>query len=154
MKILSCFDGKYDVCENGEIFSNVGKRKKIIGKISKAGYRMVVLTINGKKTYKNVHRLVAELFIENISGLTQVNHKDGDKINNNVSNLEWITPKGNLLHARDNSLLSTNKINMNIANSIRKLYSTGIHSHRKIAAMFNIKKTEVGYIINNKRWCI
>lgn len=62
------------------------------------GYRMVVFTVNGKKIYKNVHRLVAENFLENHENKPEVNHKDGDKQNNSVDNLEWVTSSENQKH--------------------------------------------------------
>ena len=62
-------------------------------------YYHVTLFKNGKRKIKFVHRLVAEAFIPNPNNLPQVNHIDGVKTNNNLSNLEWISCKGNALHA-------------------------------------------------------
>lgn len=59
------------------------------------GYLRVVLYINGKKTHKKIHRLVAEAFIPNPDNKPQVNHRDEDKKNNSVRNLEWVTAKEN-----------------------------------------------------------
>lgn len=55
------------------------------------GYLHVVLSMNGKTVTKKVHRLVAETFISNPDNLTEVNHKDCNRANNNVENLEWCT---------------------------------------------------------------
>lgn len=60
------------------------------------GYKYVNLCKNNKiKTFR-IHRLVAEMFIKNPNGLTQINHKDENKLNNRVDNLEWCTPKYNV----------------------------------------------------------
>lgn len=75
--VLSLFDGKYEVTDTGEVFSNVGRRKKMVGKTSKYGYHMVVLTVEGKKLYPLVHRLVAKAFIPNPLNFLEINHKDG-----------------------------------------------------------------------------
>jgi NUMOD4 motif/HNH endonuclease len=66
---------------------------------SKNGYLTVSFCIDGVKSNQSVHRLVARAFIENESNKPQVNHKDGNKHNNNVNNLEWVTRSENGLHA-------------------------------------------------------
>jgi hypothetical protein len=68
------------------------------------GYPSVkLMTERGRKTV-TVHRLVARAFIPNDDGLPQVNHKDGDKTNNSVGNLEWCTASQNTQHAYDHGL--------------------------------------------------
>lgn len=121
-------DGKqttYKVRSNGEIISTVyqGHKRKIpyvmIGGIDTDGYRHVVLTINGIKYIKKVHRLVAISFIPipykyAHQGLTfndlTVNHKDGDKLNNDIKNLEWMTGAENTRHAEKMGLRHNRKI--------------------------------------------
>lgn len=92
--------------------SSFGKLKNsLTGKIysqhkSKSGY-MGFCTSNGKrKSYKlyRIHRMVAETFIPNPDNKPYVNHKDGNKTNNNVSNLEWVTASENTKHAFETGL--------------------------------------------------
>lgn len=67
---------------------------------SEKGYLKVELHKNGKGHKRRVHRLVAESFIENPEAKPQVNHKDGNKENNSVTNLEWVTDEENKEHAK------------------------------------------------------
>lgn len=69
------------------------------------GYPSVDLYQDGKRKTVRVHRLVAEAFVPNPGDKPEVNHKDGDKHNNNSSNLEWVTSKENCRHAWDNELM-------------------------------------------------
>ena len=154
MQVLSLFNGKYEVTSDGKIFSNVGNKKELKGKINKYGYKMVVLHVNGKQIYPNLHRLIANAFLPNPHNLPEVNHKDGNKQNNCVDNLEWVTTRQNLIHCRDNLGSKNQIINIDIANEIRELYKTKKYSYNQLGEMFGIKKTEIGYITQNKRWCI
>ena len=63
------------------------------------GYQIVGLRRNQERENKYVHRLVAEAFIENAANLPEVNHKDYDKTNNKVSNLEWVSRLDNIGHS-------------------------------------------------------
>ena len=73
-------------------------------KVDKDGYLVTMFTINGKTTTYKIHRLVALAFIPNPENKPQVNHKDGNKQNNNVDNLEWMTSGDNTRHAHINGL--------------------------------------------------
>ena len=67
-------------------------------------YFFVILKIENKRISKKVHRLVAQAFIDNPNNKPQVNHIDGNKLNNHKENLEWNTSKENIRHAWDNGL--------------------------------------------------
>lgn len=66
---------------------------------SKSGYLIVSFCVDGVKSNQTIHRLVARAFISNESNKPQVNHKDGNKHNNCVNNLEWATVSENAKHA-------------------------------------------------------
>ena len=92
------FEKYYKVSNLGNIFSIRSKRLLIV-KPKYTGYMDIELNIYGKVYYKRVHRLVAEAFIPNPHHKEQVNHLDGNKLNNKVSNLEWATQSENMIHA-------------------------------------------------------
>ena len=83
----------------------IGKRgRPMKGHIDHCGHREVLLSENGRTSTARVHRLIAETFIPNPNNLRDVNHKDGNKLNNDVSNLEWISHSDNIRHSYKNRL--------------------------------------------------
>lgn len=91
----------YFIYDNGEVF-NSNTNKLLQGSISENGYKYYRLSKNNSKKMFYAHRLVAEYFIPNPSNLPIVNHKDGNKLNNEVSNLEWTTYSKNIEHWHKN----------------------------------------------------
>lgn len=87
------YKDKYIVFETGDIYNLLGKEIK--GHIVHSGYREVVI----EQKQELVHRIVAKCFIKNTDNLPCVNHKDGNKLNNNILNLEWCTYSENTKHA-------------------------------------------------------
>lgn len=99
-KDIPGYEGLYQVSNLGRVKSTHFKSAKIMKQhVVRGGYLVVTLRKNKKQSGKYVHRLVAELFVEKRIGAWIVNHKDGDKTNNNSSNLEWGTFQQNILHA-------------------------------------------------------
>lgn len=112
-KDVKGYEGYYQVDENGNVRSLRRFRKngatgyfqegKELKKTDRGnGYLCVNLSKDGKTRIHSIHRLVAETFLEKIEGKTQVNHKDGNKYNNSVHNLEWCTCKENINHCDEN----------------------------------------------------
>lgn len=93
------YDKNYIIHSDGRIYSNISKKFLKPG-ISKKGYFFCIIN----KKYKSIHRLVAETFIPNPDNLPEVNHKDLDKSNNTIENLEWVTTRKNILHRYNSKL--------------------------------------------------
>ena len=93
------YEGKYQVSNIGNVrsldYMHTGKTKELKQDTNRYGYKMVRLCKNGNMKAFSVHRLAAIAFIPNPSDYPQVNHKDENKSNNNVDNLEWCTNEYN-----------------------------------------------------------
>src|SRR6185312_2349330 len=96
-KEISGYEGLYWVNENGDVKNPSGHIKK--QQVDKDGYYRIWLSKRSKKSPFRVNRLVAVAFIDNPENKPVCNHIDGDKKNNHVSNLEWVTRSENDLHA-------------------------------------------------------
>lgn len=107
------YDG-YLVNANGDVLSIKGKEPILLSQWERHGYKRVCLWENGEKFNVSVHRLVATAFINNPdpNTYTEVNHKDENKANNNVNNLEWCTRIYNLNYGtRNKRIVETRKRN-------------------------------------------
>jgi len=99
-KDIKGFEQRYFISNLGNVISNTKRPMILSPAIDKYGYLVVGLRpLNGKIKLCKVHRLVAIAFIENTENKKEVNHIDGNKSNNSVSNLEWNTTKENVHHA-------------------------------------------------------
>lgn len=101
MKQIYNYDN-YMIDENGNIF-NKTTNKYLKGSIGENGYKYYRLSQDNHKKMYYAHRLVAEHFLNNPNNFPVVNHIDGNKLNNNINNLEWVTYSENTKHWKDNS---------------------------------------------------
>jgi len=104
-KDIKGFEGYYQISNHGRIksFKRAKNGRVLSVKNGNGWYLTTNLFANGKRVTARIHRLVAEHFIPNPEGKPHINHKDGNKQNNRVNNLEWVTPKENSLHAVKNN---------------------------------------------------
>jgi len=162
-KTILGFD-KYKITTDGRVISyNYYNRlvpKELSTTISNTGYVMVGLRDNNKKGHtKLVHRLVAEAFIPNPYNKPHINHIDGDKTNNNISNLEWVTRSENQIHAITTGLVKVPKgedcynakLTNNDAEQVIKLLIDG-RTNEEVAILFNLHPRYVSLIRHKKRW--
>lgn len=97
-KAIVGYEGIYEASNNGDIFNIVRGQCKLLKQTISNGYCVVNLRKDGKQRKHRVHRLVAIAFIDNKSNCDQINHIDGNKENNAISNLEWCTQEHNTRH--------------------------------------------------------
>lgn len=110
------YEGKYQVSTQGRVWSVKGQRY-LKGTVTKKGYVYVHLTAkNGKAVKERLHRLVALTFLDNPDNLPVVNHKDENKLNNSVDNLEWCSHKYNCNYGTRNARISSTRRETNAAN--------------------------------------
>jgi len=157
-------DGRYAVSNHGRVAYLESTRKGEYvdipeygrGRICKLlqhnyGYVLVGFTIgtNRSKPY-TVHRLVAKAFIDNPNGLAMVNHKDGDKKNNHVFNLEWVTAKENTVHAIGQGKYDKDKmdrVGKEKYTLLREMFATGKHTISELSGITGIEYRKVLYAI-------
>lgn len=166
-------DGHYQISNLGNVKS---KSRSVVSSVQKNGARMtkekpklpqnngkgymqLYVQIKGKRTMLYIHRLVALYFIPNPDNKSEVNHIDGDKSNNHVSNLEWTTMEENRHHAKVNNLLSkgetsgTNKLTEKQVLEIREKGTNRTRGNfTKLAIEYGVRDSTIHKIINRERW--
>jgi hypothetical protein len=176
-KDIPKFKGLYQVSNLGNVKS-LSKKVKCRGGsyrttkerllqpgINDRGYKIVSLCKDNKCQTKKVHRLVASVFL-NKNG-AEINHKDGNKLNNRVDNLEWTTRSKNLRHAYKNGLTKSTIKAMNKAvvesgcnaklskkevKEIKEKYIPRKYSQRKLAREYSVHQSTIWSIVNNENW--
>ena len=115
----------YKISDSGEVWSD--KTKKLLSQTTdKNGYKIVTLYNDGKYKKKKVHRLVAEAFLNDEIENMQINHKDEDKSNNNVNNLELCDATYNINYGTRNQKVSNS---LKIFTSFKKKAVEGYNDH-------------------------
>lgn len=170
-------ESAYEVSDQGRVRSldriairADGKPLRITGRVlavrpNGRGYPRVTLYCDGQRKWTMVHSLVARAFLRRpprgISSRREgfvVNHKDGDKLNNRASNLEYITATANIAHARAAGVLSAKgtrnskaKLTDDQIREIRERYSRG-EVQTALAGAFGVNQTTISLIVTRKGW--
>ena len=169
-KPIKGFEGLYEISDKGEIITlerilptptakYTLKERKSFGYKDKKGYLNFDFRRKGGKTVK-VHRLVAETFIPNPNNWPQINHKDGNKQNNCVKNLEWCDNSYNQLHAFKNKLQKgefnhpNSKLKYEDVIYIKENYQKGVKGQgaRILAKKFNVSVGTIFAIVKGKSY--
>ena len=146
----------YYITDDGKVWSE-RTQKFLSFQYDKNGYVKVQMRSTDNKSHRySIHRLVLENFkpVENMENL-QVNHIDGNKKNNNLTNLEWTTSEENIRHAIDNNLRATiNGASKLTPEQVIEIYRRATNGERNIdlGKEFNIHPDQVDRIKNKKAW--
>ena len=154
MRVINDFPN-YSISNLGNVMNN--KSNKMMKLNVKSGYYHVGLINNKNRSIFKVHRLVALAFIENIENKPEVNHKDGNKLNNSVKNLEFVTNKENQIHKFQSGLGNnyTRKIGQyDLQENIVKEFPSIISAAKELktstsnikGVLYKKRKTAVGFI--------
>lgn len=102
MKDIKGYEGLYAITEDGKVWS-YKRNKYLIPEVLENGYLRVSLSKDGKYHKVRIHTLVANAYLDNPNGYEDINHKDENKENNSVSNLEWVSHKDNCNYGTRNN---------------------------------------------------
>lgn len=152
-------DTEYFVSENGDVFRN---EKQLKPSKDTAGYLGVQISKNGIVKRFMIHRMVGECYLDNKNNLPEINHEDGNKLNNNYKNLKWSTSSNNKKHAYENNLMiapkgeksKVSKLKNDDVVYIKKNYKFRDKKYNisTLSKMFNVSSSTIKDIINNKTW--
>lgn len=145
----------YSISSLGRV-KNTTNDKILSSKTNKHPYASVLLgrAVKGKNTRRYVHRLVATYFIDNSNQFKIVNHKNSNKKDNRVENLEWCTAQENTAHSwkTGTSIPIPHKLNQSWVNLIRALYKNKEFSQFDLAYLFGIAQQTVSDIVSGNIW--
>ena len=146
------YEGKYMVSNLGRVkslnYSNTGKEGILNARDNGKGYLRVILWKDGKDKKYRINRLVAQAFIPNPDNLPEVNHKDEDKTNNRVENLEWCSRQYNVEYSQGKAVIGINKVSgliVEFPSASEASRQTGINSRNICACLKGRQKSTGGY---------
>ena len=160
---LKGYEESYQISDFGRIFTKrrlVGNQiyygRELVPQLTNDGYLKVTLCKNGESKKFYLHRLVALQFIDNNTNLPQVNHKDGNKLNNTVTNLEWCTKIENQNHAVRTGLMQRGQDRPSAKlteEQVLEIYKLkGILKSQDIANKYNVSKNTINCILRGSKW--
>ena len=162
-KPIKNYEGLYEINDNGEIHSlgntimrSNGRKQtfkpRIVKAHNKGNDRMMVSLVKNKKSKCFlVHRLLGNAFIPNPDNKPQINHKDGDPLNNNLSNLEWVTQSENIEHALKNGFMNLYVLSLSEEKEIIKKWKTGKYSKSSLSREYPASRYTIRRIVNDER---
>lgn len=148
---------RFVTCRNGGVKLFKGKIKNVSE--NRRRYKSICLSKNSKTKNFDIHRLLAIHFIPNPGNKKEVNHIDGNRMNNDLSNLEWSTPSENALHAHKTGLISNTgrknhkrarKLTDNQVIDIKKNYKRGMA--KILSQKYNVSKECIYSIWGGYSW--
>ena len=142
------YEGLYEISSIGNVRNR--KTKKVLKPNNTDGYNQVGLYKNGKKKYYMIHRLVGFAFIPNPDGKPLVNHKDSNRKNNVLTNLEWVTHQENSDHANEKGRTKYRYLSQQEVDEIRRLQKEERKLYRQLAKMFGVSETTIFHICERK----
>lgn len=154
--MIQIFDGLF-ISRNGDLFSE-RSNKVLKPTIGSSGYYEYSTKVNGKKTKLYQHRLVATAYIPNPYGYKVVNHKDGNKLNNEPDNLEWCTDKQNSEHAWQTGLINNRGSKMTRARwtdtqvQLLRSYHKQGHTLTELCKANNCPESTMSLMLNRKTY--
>jgi hypothetical protein len=171
-KKIKKFNNEYEVSNLGNIRSVHGivtrsngwkytrESKQLKPSLNRSGYLAGAVCIDKKITPYIIHRLVAEEFIPNPLNKLEVNHINGNKLDNRVENLEWMTRQENMTHAYENGLvrilkgseIGTSILNEEQVKEIRSKFIPRVYSRVKLAKEYNISEATIKDILYKRTW--
>jgi len=136
------FNGEYKISKNGLIFSIKSNRFLSVC-VNSSGYKHTGISYKGKRKVLDIHRLLALHYIDNPNNKEQVNHIDGNKLNNTLSNLEWVSASENVKHAHSMKKKKVKRKSKRISEKIKKDVITSQTSSKETAKNYNISRASV-----------